>query len=480
MKPYFSIIVPTLNRVTTLEACLATIALQDFSDFEVIVSDNCSDDSTKSYVESLLNTIPTLRYVRPPTRLSMSRHWEFAFSQSRGIYVCYVGDDDGIMLGGLTAAFKILELNGRPQALNSVNTEYHWPNSPIPFHQSLIRVPVGESLMQLRKSSEMLELLKRNLRLYVELPMLYRGFVRRDVLQGIKVETGVLFRSSIPDVYAAVAVAATIHEYLFINTPLFVEGVSGASNGASCLWGGCDSDKEFFVEDSIPFHSDLNFCGTEAYLHAESLLQCRDAGLLKYDAMMDPVDLVSHAAAGAGGLIKERYDQVWDAIMETAKRFDLLPLAETLRTDHPNTPICSNPFPTATLWSDVRGAYEPALAVRADRFGYSSVLDCVQLLDSWVRSATGGGSGSEVLAMELAERYVLLDRSSTSKIAYEGSKYTVRQAKAEIRVLRRKLAAMKEERAKGGIVGRMLRGLRGLTKSIVSFKLPRSSARPGS
>jgi len=465
-EPYFSIIVPTLNRVSTLRECLRTISLQDFDDYEVVVSDNCSNDSTREVVESVSGGFSALRYVRPPKRLSMSRHWEFAFSQSKGRYVCYVGDDDGIMVGGLKAAFDIIQDHGFPLALNSVNAEYHWPNSPIPYHQSIIRVPVGAATLCQRNSKKMLELLRMNLRLYVDLPMVYRGFVRRDVLHSVSEETGALFRSSIPDVYAAVAVAASIPHYLFTNIPLFVEGLSGASNGASCLWGSCDFDKEFFVEDSIPFHSDLNFCGTEAYLHAESLLQCRDAGLLQEADMMKPVDLIAHAAIGARGLVQERHDQVWDAIIETAGKAGLLSAADELRMEYPNAPLSIDPFPASTVWSDVRGAYEPALAIRSDRFGCESVLGCVELIKDWVGGSVLGGSCSRRLARELGESYVGLERSSASAIYCESlvnslrqQKAELRQKKGELRRLGRELSAMREAYNRAGVVKRILRKL---------------------
>jgi hypothetical protein len=401
-----------------------------------------------------------LRYVRPPVRLSMSRHWEFAFSQCRGKYVCFVGDDDGLMFGALSAAFHLLERNDSPPALNSVNAEYHWPNSPIPYHQSLIRVPIGPPLVQRRSAKVMLDLLRRNLRVYSELPMLYRGFVRRDVLNDIRSKTKELFRSSIPDVYTAVAVGAVIPEYLFTNVPLFVEGLSGASNGASCNWNTCDSDKQFFVEDSIPFHADLEFCGVNSFLHAESLLQCRDAGLLEECDMMDPSDLISSAAIGARGLITERYDQVWRSIIQSAEKFGLVPFAEELRAEYPKFPLDIDPFPASTLWPDIRGSYEPSLAIRSDRFGCRTVLDCVELLKGWVDVGNENGTFSERLVVELAAAHVRLGRSSAPRGVFEGVKYSRRQLKRENQALRQTVSRLSAERARPGLFKRLLKRLR--------------------
>jgi glycosyltransferase involved in cell wall biosynthesis len=49
--PFFSIIIPSYNQGSFIENCLQSIIKQDFTNYEVIVQDNLSDDNTKSILE---------------------------------------------------------------------------------------------------------------------------------------------------------------------------------------------------------------------------------------------------------------------------------------------------------------------------------------------------------------------------------------------------------------------------------------------
>ena len=44
--PYISVIVPVYNAESTLKKCIDSILVQDFTDFEVILIDDGSQDST--------------------------------------------------------------------------------------------------------------------------------------------------------------------------------------------------------------------------------------------------------------------------------------------------------------------------------------------------------------------------------------------------------------------------------------------------
>ncbi len=66
----YTVIIPTRDRAETLEATLRTCLRQTYPNFEIIVSDNCSDDNTKEIVDGLHD--PRIRYINPGRRLSMS------------------------------------------------------------------------------------------------------------------------------------------------------------------------------------------------------------------------------------------------------------------------------------------------------------------------------------------------------------------------------------------------------------------------
>lgn len=62
-KPKISFIIPVYNGEKTLAPCLESVLDQDFSDFEVIVVDNNSNDKTKEIIMSFLERSDKFSYV---------------------------------------------------------------------------------------------------------------------------------------------------------------------------------------------------------------------------------------------------------------------------------------------------------------------------------------------------------------------------------------------------------------------------------
>src|SRR3989339_410684 len=67
-KPFFSIIIPSLNEAKYLPKLLGDLTAQTFHDFEVIVVDGQSDDQTVSKAQSFIKSLPHLTILTSPTR----------------------------------------------------------------------------------------------------------------------------------------------------------------------------------------------------------------------------------------------------------------------------------------------------------------------------------------------------------------------------------------------------------------------------
>ncbi len=85
-KPLVSIIIPTKNSWRTLEACLLSCKQQTYSNIEIIVVDNFSDDTTKEL--SLVYT--DLFFSQWPER---SAQRNYGVKQSHGEYVLIIDSD---------------------------------------------------------------------------------------------------------------------------------------------------------------------------------------------------------------------------------------------------------------------------------------------------------------------------------------------------------------------------------------------------
>ena len=91
-KPFFSIVIPTYNRASDLQFALYCILRQTFSDFEVVISDNCSTDNTKVVVQMLKNK--KIRYSRATKTVGNALNMERAIKMAQGKYVLLHSDDD--------------------------------------------------------------------------------------------------------------------------------------------------------------------------------------------------------------------------------------------------------------------------------------------------------------------------------------------------------------------------------------------------
>jgi hypothetical protein len=93
--PLFSIVIPTYNRSDLVQGAVQSTLAQTLGDFEVVVSDNCSDDDTQAVIERIHD--PRVRYVRTPVHGAIGESWEFARSQARGTLLMMLSDDDALV-----------------------------------------------------------------------------------------------------------------------------------------------------------------------------------------------------------------------------------------------------------------------------------------------------------------------------------------------------------------------------------------------
>jgi glycosyltransferase involved in cell wall biosynthesis len=250
----FNVIIPTRERPDTLLHCLRTVVAQDYENLEIIVSDNCSQDNTKEVVDSFAD--PRIRYLNTGKRVSMSHNWEFALGHVTGGWVTVVGDDDGLLPGALAKIAGVIRQTGC-QAVTSKWCYYSWPRSTVADNRLIVPLTAG---FEIRESREWLAKLMHGNAVYPELPYLYTGgFVNLDAINRARAKGGEFFRSMIPDVYSAIALASVMDTYVMLNEPVAIAGTSSHSNGASTLGLGQNVDpaKKFFSEGNIPFYETL-------------------------------------------------------------------------------------------------------------------------------------------------------------------------------------------------------------------------------
>ncbi len=87
-----SICIPAYKRPDVLKRSLDSILKQDFTDFEIIITDDSPDDS----VENLVNSYPPgiINYYRNPNTLGSPENWNESIRKAQGEYIKILHHDD--------------------------------------------------------------------------------------------------------------------------------------------------------------------------------------------------------------------------------------------------------------------------------------------------------------------------------------------------------------------------------------------------
>ncbi len=92
--PPISIGMPVFNGEKYIVEALGSILGQTYSDFELIISDNASNDRTAEICQEFARKDPRIRYFRQSTNLGAPRNFNFVFEQSGGRYFKWAADND--------------------------------------------------------------------------------------------------------------------------------------------------------------------------------------------------------------------------------------------------------------------------------------------------------------------------------------------------------------------------------------------------
>lgn len=125
----YSIIIPTLNGHSSLKITINYILGLNRNDFELIVSDNHSDDETFQFLTQIDD--PRLKVFQPPSRMPHSAHLNFAYSKASGEWINHIGDDDLIFSNRFEFLDDLLILAEEKSAdiIVGNSIRYVWPEN---------------------------------------------------------------------------------------------------------------------------------------------------------------------------------------------------------------------------------------------------------------------------------------------------------------------------------------------------------------
>ena len=226
-KPFFSVIIPTMNRPYLLEATLKSALWQTFKDFDVIVSDNSNSEEMRGKnLEIIRNQEDQarLRYVRPEHWLNMPDHFEFASLQAKGTYVLILTDRRVMLPHAL--GYLHTQIKAAPEGIDLVSWYDHWIYSDLsgmvtggPFKGG---AKVLKSL-DLTADFARFEQWKEGGYWSQQLPHTCNGCYSSELAQKIRGIYGKLFMPVSPDFLGAFLMMAHTPEVLYLDSPLYLQ-----------------------------------------------------------------------------------------------------------------------------------------------------------------------------------------------------------------------------------------------------------------
>jgi glycosyltransferase involved in cell wall biosynthesis len=226
-KPFFSIVIPTRNRPALFIQAVLSALRQDFEDFEVVVSDNSSDEKTQRIVEDMAD--PRLRIFKPDTNLSMHEHWEFATQKANGQYVMMVTDRSVLKRHALRTIHAAI--------LSSKSTAsvcyWRWTLFDEKCNLEFADYPIIQSgkTFEWESSTVAKNFANGEKGFSYNLPRTLNSCYSADLAKKIRDEHGTLFTPISPDFTSAFYFLAYSPHVLFLDIPLFISQGLDVSNG---------------------------------------------------------------------------------------------------------------------------------------------------------------------------------------------------------------------------------------------------------
>jgi glycosyltransferase involved in cell wall biosynthesis len=230
----FSVLLPTRNRLDLLRYAVESVRKQDYQDWEIVVSDNDSEEGIEGYVRELAD--PRIIYVRTEKFVPVTDNWNNALRYSTGEYVVMLGDDDCLLPGYFSALVRSIEVYGQPDAIYVEAVQYAYPGV-ISGHeagfvqQGYCEFMLGRTQPFVLDPAEARRAVEKSMALKLSFSFnMQHVLVSRRTIDALA-SHGPFYQSPYPDYYASNVVLLTAPKVVAMPEPLVAIGISPHSFG---------------------------------------------------------------------------------------------------------------------------------------------------------------------------------------------------------------------------------------------------------
>lgn len=233
-SPYFSILLPTKNRPEYLDDSILSVILQEFEDYELIISDNHNDQRTQIVLNKYIDH-QKVKIIRPEMELAMPDNWEFAAIHATGKYVIVLPDRKLFYKEALKTIYKNLKAFNEPNACSWTVKVYDDQNKKMGWFAPEIKTGKSKLFNSCTLINNFLSekyLGSKSLDFYY--PKSLNGCFKNEIAQQVRKNTGHFFNNEFattPDYSSLFIQLACSNEVLFIGKPIYISQGEIVSNG---------------------------------------------------------------------------------------------------------------------------------------------------------------------------------------------------------------------------------------------------------
>ena len=107
---FFSVVIPTYNRASFIEATLQSVLSQTYSHYEVIIVDNCSTDDTDQVLDPFVKA-GRITFIKHDQNYERARSRNTGMRAARGDFVTLLDSDDFMYPNNLADAADYARAN---------------------------------------------------------------------------------------------------------------------------------------------------------------------------------------------------------------------------------------------------------------------------------------------------------------------------------------------------------------------------------
>lgn len=229
------LLLPTRNRLDLLARAIETVRRQDYDDWEIIVSDNFSEQDVAGYIKALADQ--RIKYLRTDRFVPVTDNWNNAIEKCDGDYVIMLGDDDGLMNGYFSTLSGLIRKFDSPDLVYTNAFLYAYPGVLPGVPEGFLRTYSRRELFKSAhepywlESDKATELVNYSLNFQVMFDYnMQFSLVSRRLIEEMK-QYGSFYQSPYPDYYASNAMLLKAKRILVVPQPLVTIGISPKSFG---------------------------------------------------------------------------------------------------------------------------------------------------------------------------------------------------------------------------------------------------------